>query len=174
VRVVLIVAAALSLASCDLRPLSAPKPAETLAQPAKTEPSRPLASVYPDAKTVRLFVKSRRLVNDNTEVQTTWLNPAGGYRLSDGQARRLRMYLNDAPVNEQPVACFVPHHFFRFYDRTNQQVGEVAVCFCCAGVDAKPLLVSKPGRELHFDYAATKTLVAELGAKVDVECEGEV
>src|SRR5689334_1666272 len=34
------------------------------------------------------------------------------------------------------AACFVPHHFFRYYSASGQRVGEIAVCFCCAGVKA--------------------------------------
>jgi hypothetical protein len=136
-------------------------------------PARPVNSVYPDAKSVRLFVMQWTTpTTPNDTPRPRWLNPAGGYQLSPAQAARLRRALLNSPPPTGPVAgCFEPHHFFRFYNRSGRQLGEVAVCFCCGGVEAKPALSVGFGRELRVNFPEVESLVKQLGASVNVGCD---
>lgn len=130
----------------------------------------PVASVYPDATSVRMFVRSDEPIGDPPSYEGRWLNPEGGYRLTAAQVQRLRATIHAEPIPVALTACFVPHHFFRFYDGTGRQVGELAVCFCCAGVRADPGLRLKGDQQLTGDYEALEKLVVELGSSTKVDC----
>ena len=114
-----------------------------------------LMSVYPDAPTVRLSVVASGVNKTVT--------------LNDEQADRLRGSLYSGPPPIIVHSCYVPHHFFRFYDKAGKEVGEVEVCFCCGGGREAPSLMT-PGRRLDIDEDEVKAIVRELGLPVDVGC----
>lgn len=70
-------------------------------------------------------------------------------------------------------ACFIPHHFFRYYDSGGKKVGEVAVCFCCEGLltSGSKALETEDRAMVGADYPRLKALVAELGEPTDVFCD---
>lgn len=121
--------------------------------------SAPPASLYPGTASAQLFVRS----DDQQR-----LGPAG--KLSDDQLKRLRAAIHALPQVELGPACFVPHHFFRMYDAAGQKIGEIAVCFCCRGVQAKPILPISENLEVGADYEALAALVRELGSTPKLNC----
>ena len=92
---------------------------------------RAIGNAFPDAVSVRLFV--------NTEYGDDGLPIYGkprGLLLSDAQRAELQTLIKVHRIEPDRLVamCFVPHHFFRYYDRSGKVVGELRVCFCCAGV----------------------------------------
>jgi hypothetical protein len=125
-------------------------------------------AVYPEATTVRLYVADWIAATTAGEKgRTEWR----AYGLTDAQASRVWRALITIPPPSAEAACFVPHHFFRFYDSIGRQVGELKVCFCCEHVQGTPMLQVASGQALSADYTALKAVVRELGASVDVDCD---
>lgn len=75
---------------------------------------------------------------------------------------------------ERP-ACFVPHHFFRYYDRSGKQLGEIAVCFCCYQAQARPELPFEEDRRkwLAVDMLKVEALVKAMGLSTQQQCGGD-
>ena len=141
---------------------------------------------YPNATRVNLLVgdlasKTRKLTDSS--------NP-DGVDLTDDQRVELAKTLRKVTVARKPMedefksavgdACFVPHHFFRFYNKEDDEIGEIAVCFCCADFRAHPELVKRKGNWLEekigdqwaeMDVDKVKALVAEMGMPTNVGCD---
>jgi hypothetical protein len=162
--------AALLVLGCD-RPSSDPvvrSPAEPVAEPPATAHFRQVSDPYPDASEVRLFVHTG--YDDNGE---PILASAEGRRLTHAQRNAFERALRIEPAPEFEDACFIPHHFFQYFDANGRKIGEVAVCFCCAGVSDDPRIEVSlaPGETLGADYAALEELVQAMGERTDVECD---
>ena len=122
----------------------------------------PVGAIYPQTASARLFVRSYEPGHDElTEVRA----------LSPDQIGRLRGALHAQAPELFTAACFVPHHFFRMYDAKGMMIGEIAVCFCCRGVRARPALPMPLGTDLGADYESLALLVRELGSTPKVDCE---
>ncbi|MDP2011248.1 MAG: hypothetical protein Q8K11_13830 [Phenylobacterium sp.] len=121
----------------------------------------PSAALYPGTASAQLFVR-----ND----EQRRMDPAG--KLSGDQLERLTAALRQQPIPAATAACFVPHHFFRMYDVSGKMIGEIAVCFCCQGVQAKPALSIPKGQDMDLgaDYEALAALVRELGSTPKLNC----
>ncbi|CAN5844507.1 hypothetical protein BH11PSE1_BH11PSE1_00190 [soil metagenome] len=119
----------------------------------------PPAPLYPGTASAQLFV------SNDAERR---LEP--GPKLSEDQLKRLKAALHAEQPPEAYAACFVPHHFFRMYDASGRMIGEIAVCFCCQGVQAKPALPIPSEMDLSADYKALAALVQELGSTPRADC----
>lgn len=130
---------------------------------------RKIKDPFPDASEVRLFVAGDYQKESGKPV----FNNENGTILSDADRLRLEDALRFVAMPEEMFACFVPHHFFRYYDANGRQVGEVEVCFCCAGVAASGSNKLEPRSDdiLHADMKALETLVLDLGEPTQVHCE---
>lgn len=111
---------------------------------------------YPDAVEVRVFVSD---LQGGEQVEARKLS------LPERQAFEQTLKLNNYDRGpEYAAACFVPHHFFRYFDAAGKQVGEISVCFCCGGTASTPnIAASLPKgatyQELVFKYEALETLL---------------
>jgi hypothetical protein len=74
------------------------------------------------------------------------------------------------------ASCFIPHHFFRYYDHSGRQIGEISVCFCCAGIEMEPSasLHLRPKQRFEVDYGKLKLLVSSWGERTDIQCESQM
>lgn len=102
-------------------------------------------------------------------------NLTAGPRLNAAQISMLKksVYIRQPDPDESFPGCFIPHHFFRFFNAKGQQISEVQVCFCCGGFD-----VSGAGRLNVEDYeifdgklGRIESLVRELGVATDINCD---
>lgn len=131
---------------------------------------------YPQATSVRLFVEQEWDL-EQRPAATPYVESAGRL-LTPAQRRAFEAALSKRSRRGGSVAaCFIPHHFFRYYDARGRQVGEVAVCFCCSGAAATPQLFPYEGgilkrhqNELAFDREQLKALIRSLGLPTDVWC----
>ena len=126
----------------------------------------------PEAASARLFVH----VGDFNDPDKEFIEPAGR-RLSEDQRKAFEDALTVVGYDRAPdavAACFVPHHFLRYYDRAGQQVGEIAVCFCCDGVSAEPDMVgpvSTGVEDVQIEFGAKlRSVIEEMGLPTDVQC----
>ena len=121
---------------------------------------------FPSAVEVRLFVDSGRYGDG----QPSYTKPSGTV-LSDRQRAWVESLMQSRAPGDEP-ACFIPHHFFRYYNSMKKQVGEIAVCFCCHGVEVtKGKIRSLPsGRELSIDYPRLMEFIKSLGEPTNIEC----
>jgi hypothetical protein len=116
---------------------------------------------FPNASEVRLFVAVDYQKNGGEPI----FSKENGLILSAADRVRFEDTLRFVATPEEMAMCFVPHHFFRYFDNKGKQVGEVEVCFCCAGTAAR-------GSEiLDADMEALKDLVLELGEPTQVLCD---
>ena len=70
------------------------------------------------------------------------------------------------------AACFVPHHFFRYYDGNGNNVGEIEVCFCCEDANSNPQLIdADKDMWVEYDVPAIKQFVKSLNLPTDVNCD---
>ena len=102
-------------------------------------------------------------------------NLTAGPRLNAAQISMLKksVYIRQPDPDESFPACFIPHHFFRFFNASGQQISEVQVCFCCGG-----FYVSGAGKLNVEDYeifdgklGRIEGLVRELGVATDINCD---
>jgi hypothetical protein len=167
-RILALLAAALAVAACERKvdTIAQPDPSNTAA--AKPFEDRRVTSPFPQATQLRLFVEV-----DYTDAGKPILSKAKGVRLNAAQRKAFENSLKIIAAPEEESACFMPHHFFRYYDASGKQVGDVAVCFCCYGVGASGSKALEPpdGAMLSADYQSVKALVTALGEPTDVLCD---
>ena len=164
----LLLGVCMCLASCDGR-FELPPPGYRPTYLVQITPAR----LYPEATEVRLAIQNDfawvggKLVEHKHA--TTVLSPQ--QREAFEQTLHRTRLIGFPPPDEAGArpACFVPHHFFRYYDRHGRHVGEVAVCFCCSGFEATPNPASAGG-ELGVDILAVKELVRRMGVPTDIAC----
>lgn len=155
---------------CDQRdpsPMAEPKSTKQLTALPSTA-YLPVKNPFPNATETRLFVRIAYGKNDDQ----AWSKP-GGRTLSAAQRSDFEAALRSTKPPEMIAACFVPHHFFRYYDQRGKQVGQIDVCFCCAGISASDAanLRLPPGQILDADYAKLRTLVRSVGEPTEVLCD---
>jgi len=128
-----------------------------------------VADPFPDAKQLRLFVE----VEYPKEGGGSVLSNAAGVVLTQRQREEFEEALVIEKAPEEMAACFIPHHFFRYYDDKGRKIGEVQVCFCCSGVSASgsKKLVAGEGKILSANYWRIGRIVSELGEPTDVLCD---
>lgn len=156
------------LASCDQpKRTTQDEGQQAKSQPTEVPDSR-VENPYPTASKVQLFVEK-----GYTEKGEPILTKPSGKTLNAIQRAKFEkaMVLTMPPT--ETVGCFIPHHFFRYFDRSGKQVGEVAVCFCCGGVRAsgEGSFPAVGGQILSIDYDQVKDLVRELGEPTNVLCD---
>ncbi|MBA2936404.1 hypothetical protein HZF05_20165 [Sphingomonas sp. CGMCC 1.13654] len=126
--------------------------------------------LFPAATEARLFVDTGRTDAHFHPV----LTPKDGHALTAGQRKILESALvwNDNYGKEDVAACFMPHHFFRYFDAQHRKVGEIAVCFCCGGVevDKGDGTAIYPETRLNAHYDRLKALIHGMGERTDIEC----
>ena len=162
--------AALLLLACsqqsdDIVPKRADEPVTKHSEAASF---RRVGNPFPEASEVRLFVDSGEYDGRGRAI----LSSTEGRRLTDAQRTAFEAALRIEPMPDALDACFIPHHFFGYFDRNGRKVGEIEVCFCCEGVAVEPVdQVSLRSNEiLSADYAALKRLVQSMGERTDIEC----
>jgi hypothetical protein len=131
--------------------------------------------VWPQATEVRLFVED--LSFDEQRRTGAWTSRPEGILLTANQRKIVdsSIYLNKMTKREAEkrmfAACFVPHHFFRYYDRAGRQIGELQICYCCAGIAMNPALRPESiYEEWQFDFDAVEKMLKEMGVPTDVNC----
>ncbi|MEM6474847.1 MAG: hypothetical protein AAF687_01640 [Pseudomonadota bacterium] len=123
---------------------------------------------FPAAVSVRLFVESGEVDEDGRGIMTK----PEGLLLTDKQRIEVESTFQFEPMPEAFAACFVPHHFFEYYDAAGERIGEVAVCFCCDGVsaDGSDKLIAGADQIIGADYEKLKELIEGMGERTDVMC----
>ncbi|MBU7587921.1 MAG: hypothetical protein KAF42_01770 [Sphingopyxis terrae] len=145
-------------------------------------PSRPSAGAtpvrpWPQAAEVRLFVED--LSYDDQEKMGKWTSRPEGIRLTkaqrdilDGSVFFYRLTKKEW-AERVHAACFIPHHFFRYYDGSGRQLGEIQVCYCCQGVGMTPALRRTDSYdEWQFDFPRVEKMLHEMGVRTDLNCDG--
>lgn len=169
-RIFPIMALALALSGCERKvdTLTQPDPSNAAASFATPFKDRRVTNPFPAATEVRLFVEVA-YTKDNKPI----LSKRKGVLLNAAQRKAFEDSLAITAAPEYDMMCFIPHHFFRYYDASGKRVGEVAVCFCCDGVAASgsKALDTPNGATLSANYQQLKKLVAGLGEPTDILCE---
>lgn len=130
---------------------------------------KPFRDPYPGAAEVRLFVETRDGGNE-----PAFVKPAGRV-LTEEQRVEFESLIAIHTISPEDLfaACFVPHHFFRYFDGAGKLVGEIEVCFCCAGVqqsEGSKVRLSND-QMLVADFPRLESFVTSLGERTDVGCE---
>ena len=133
-------------------------------------PNKPFSNPFPSASEVRLFVETGY---DRDE--PIYSKPKGRVVTASQRAEfESLIAVHTITPDEEFAACFIPHHFFRYFDKAGRVVGEVEVCFCCAGVqqsEGSTVRLTK-GEMLVADFGKLQSFIASLGERTDVQCEG--
>jgi hypothetical protein len=127
----------------------------------------PVIGAFPDASEVRLFVENGQKP-DGTPI---YEEPMGRI-LNKDQRAAFEASLQIDPIPDELAACFIPHHFFRYYDSRGKELGQIQVCFCCHGVEASKSsrIEMGPDQWLSADFTKLKQFVASLGLPTEVQC----
>ncbi len=169
-RILALLATALAVVGCERKvdTIVQPDPSNVSAMAAKPFQDRRVTNPFPQATQLRLFVEV-----GFTDAGKPILSKAKGVQLNAAQRKAFEQSLLITAAPEEESACFMPHHFFRYYDASGKQVGDVAICFCCDGVGASGSNALEPpsGAMLSADYGNVKALVAALGEPTDVLCD---
>jgi hypothetical protein len=133
----------------------------------KSEPINP----YPNAVSVNLLVHDiepdRGAGGRSSKPQGTLLTDAQRAEF-DLSVRKITL-LNDGNVGA--VACFDPHHFFRYHDATGNKVGEIAVCFCCANTRFDPVIETRSDKQwIDVDIGMAERFIKKLGLPTNMHC----
>ena len=130
---------------------------------------------WPDASEVRLIVAD--LSFEDQAKRGAWTSRPEGVVLTsqqraivDKSVHLYRMTKKEAD-NRAYVDCFIPHHFFRYYDKSGRQIGELQICYCCQGNAMEPAL--RPTDiydEWQFDFPRVEKMLHEMGVSTDINC----
>jgi hypothetical protein len=164
----------IALAGCGEPPMTdaeqaaADSAAAAVPQPAVL--SHTSVEIYPDAVEVRLVTVDSGKPEGEREVDRGRLTPAQRQAIEQTIS-----IVNYGPGSRTGAACFVPHHFLGYYDASGNQVGEIAICFCCTGIRAQPTIDAPLPRgaessELTFDHEALKVVLNDMGVPTDIAC----
>jgi hypothetical protein len=172
---ILLIVFAAALAGCGKIRMAMPPKGYDLTYLRVMTPARP----YPEAAVVKLGIDNTEIDQQSGRVieHPETIRVLTSAERSTFESALHRLQLIGVPPAEPPSpACFVPHHFFRYYSATGQQIGEVAVCFCCRGFMATPALPYGNGQggrkdEFSLDIARTKAFVRSLGLPTDMMCD---
>lgn len=147
-----------------------------LSPPSKPSAGATLVRPWPQASEVRLFVED--LSYDEQKRTGNWTSRPAGIRLTKAQRDIVdgSVFLHRLTKKEWAkrvyTACFIPHHFFRYYDGSGRQIGEIQVCYCCQGIDMAPALRRIDSYdEWQFDFARVEKMLIEMGVSTDINCE---
>ena len=130
--------------------------------------SQAVRNPFPGAEEVRLFVE-KEYGPDGTPI----FSKPGGRLLNSSELADFEGSLRIENAPESMAACFIPHHFFRYYDGRGEQIGEIEVCFCCAGVEASEGAKIALGSDqiLSADFNKMEAIVRRLGEPTEVLCD---
>lgn len=130
--------------------------------------SNAVQNPFPGAKEVRLFVEKGH-DPDGTPI----FSRPGGRLLTADEVANFEGALRIEKAPEWMAACFIPHHFFRYYDEAGKQIGEIKICFCCLGVGASEGAKISVGSDqiLAADYKKLEALVIRLGESTEALCD---
>lgn len=128
---------------------------------------RSVTTPYPNASEVRLFIHS-----SYDEEGKPVLATESGRTLTHDERQAFERTFRIEPAPDAVVACFIPHHFFAYFDAAGKKIGEIEVCFCCAGVRASPDIATPigPDEVLSADYKTLEKLIQSMGEPTDIEC----
>lgn len=155
------------LAACDAQKAQAPSD-ELITETKSIE-------VYPHAKSVRLFIEDRPLNDDGF----FGMGNVDGVELTSEQRMMFEKAIFRQIIVQRPEsgegayeeACFIPHHFFRYFNELGEMVGEIEICFCCDGGLASPALIEPADDQwVEYDIATIKKLVQSMDLPTDVNC----
>lgn len=133
----------------------------------KSEPISP----YPNATLVNLLIldlePDHGTGGRSSKPQGTFLTKEQRAEF-DLSVRKITL-LNDGSVGA--VACFDPHHFFRYYDATGKKIGEISVCFCCGNSRFEPAVKKLTDKQwIDVDVDMAKRFVKKLGLPTNMHC----
>lgn len=169
-RILAIIALAVVATGCERKvdTIAQPDPSNAAASIAQPFKDRRITNPFPGATEVRLFVEVG-YTNDSKPI----LSKRNGVRLNAAQRKAFEDSLMITAAPEYDMMCFVPHHFFHYYDSSGKQIGVVSVCFCCDGVAASgsKALETPDDAILSANYRQLKTLVTALGEPTDILCD---
>jgi hypothetical protein len=160
----------IGVAGCRQKESSA-QPSRPAAEDARASAAadHSLQNPFPSASELRLFVDTRE-----GRRGPIYSKPAG-LVLSSGQRAKFESLISVHTISDDDAfaMCFMPHHFFRYYDRAGRLVGEISVCFCCGGVEqtAGLSIPLRTNQMLIGDFAGLDSFVRSLGERTDVQCE---
>lgn len=128
----------------------------------------PVRGAFPDAREVRLFVETGQKSNGNP----AYAEPNGRI-LTKAQRDTFESTLQIDPIPDALAACFIPHHFFKYYDSQGKELGQIEVCFCCAGVRASQSsqIAIGPDQWLSADFGKLERFIASLKLPTVVQCD---
>ncbi|ATQ41795.1 hypothetical protein CSW64_04900 [Caulobacter mirabilis] len=125
---------------------------------------------YAEAATVKLFTRTFEPQPLRTDKQGF----SEGRALTPAEREAIESKISLATWNGAPVmvGCCLPHHFLRYYDKAGRQIGEIAICFCCACIYGRPEPPGVAGNTaLDFDPEALKAVMKGMGVRTDFGCE---
>lgn len=130
---------------------------------------------WPEATEVRLFVEDLSY-DERERTGATMSNPKGvllnaAQRATLDKSVTLYRMTPEEYENAAYAACFIPHHFFRYYDSNGRQLGELAVCYCCRGISLPSTFREiREDEEWRFDYEAVKKMLEGMNIPTNVHC----
>ena len=129
---------------------------------------QPVENIYPAATQVRLFVNTGYEKGSGMPIYSS-----PGKLLNGEQREYFEQALSITKTPEEMAACFIPHHYFRYYDKTGKQIGEISVRFCCGGVEVEGAsnIRLKAGETVGGNLSRIASLVEDLGEPTDILCD---
>ena len=130
-------------------------------------------AIYPMGARVNLLIKNSLLNGPELSTKPDGVDLTTAERLEFEQSIKKSVTVRPAGKDypgEGADACFIPHHFFRYYDAKGTKIGEVEICFCCTGGIAKPSLTTRNDEHEVFDVERIKALVGKMKLPTDASC----
>jgi hypothetical protein len=127
---------------------------------------RQAISLFPNAKTVRLFVHEDG-IGIGPKTNTADFLPKGGAKLTIAEIGVLgRSFMWSTPPMSV-AACCVPRHAFAFYDSANRFLGSISVCFECSCAQSNGLTAPPDMTWIEWDRAKLAEIVVAHGLKTE-------
>ncbi len=87
------------------------------------------------------------------------VNSAQGIELTESQILTLSEAIFQSDINAPIAACFYPHHGFEFFNKNNERVAYIDICFLCNQHRIRPNIETSP----QWDLKKLSKLVQETG-----------
>lgn len=128
-----------------------------------------------EAADVRLFIEG--LPHREPPSTQKLINNVNGISLTEDQRTILEQAIRKRRATYEDIygqpACFIPHHFFRFYDSDGAVFATLAVCYCCGGARLEGPAAARIMGEadfIDFDYFAVKGMLRRMSVPTDIDC----
>ncbi len=136
----------------------------SLKSPTPSAPKQQTFVPFPTATSVKLFMNETAITIENGKIPQGSF-PTGGATLTEAEMGVVRQAFKWSTPPEVLDACCIPRHAFAFYDKRNQYLGSISVCYECSCANVYGASPPVGMGWIEWDEAALAKVIVAHGLK---------